>query len=150
MTHWSKFIPHPVTTVVPVDSPNPFYKVDRPYRRAKREQLNRRGIKPTQLRWMVCVETTAIEIPAWAKAKREKRLALAPHRVWFKGRTSGLPRILERQDRESGGSPILTMVEYRVCGRCGRILLNLEAAQRRKDEESSPQGRELPCGSECK
>jgi hypothetical protein len=119
-------------------------------RRTEIARLNRKCIKPTRLQWVICVETTAIEIPGWARAKAETRLTQSPHRVWFRGRNNGRAKILERQDRQAGGKPEVTAVEFRVCGRCGRVMLGLEAQARRRVEESHPQGRELPCSGECK
>ena len=89
--------------------------------------MRARGIRPAKKQWMICVETTAIEIPAWAIARCEKRLSLEPHQVWFRGRNNGRAKILERQDRLAGGSPELTPVEYRVCKKCGRLMLSVEA-----------------------
>lgn len=119
-------------------------------RKVEIEHLNRRGIKPTKTQWVICVETTAIEIPGWARAKADTRLSQSPHRVWFRGRSNGRAQILARQDRAAGGRPEVTAVEFRVCGVCGRVLLGLEAQARRKVEEMHQQGRELPCGSECR
>jgi hypothetical protein len=129
---------------------NPYPRVDRAYRKAEKAKLNKRGIQPAKRQWVLCVETTAIEIPLWAQAKAERRLSVAPHRVWFRGRSNGRAKILARQDREAGGNPEITAVEFRLCGRCGRMMLGIEAEARRKVEESHKQGRELPCGSECK
>jgi hypothetical protein len=99
---------------------------------------------------MIRVDTTAIEIPAWALAKAEKRLPSSSHHVWFRGRSSGRAKILERQDRQAGGRPELTTVEYRLCPVCGRLLLSLEAVARRELDESGPLGRTLPCSGDCK
>jgi hypothetical protein len=56
---------------------------------------------------------------------------------------------LERQDRQAGGRPELTAVEYRMCPVCDRMLLGLEAQERRKLDESGILGRTLPCSSTC-
>ena len=112
--------------------------------------LRGRGIKPAKKQWVICVETTAIEIPAWARAKAETRLSQSAHRVWFRGRNSGRAKILERQDRQAGGRPEVTAVEYRMCPVCDRMLLGLEAEARRKLDESGVLGRTLPCSSTCK
>ena len=88
---------------------------ERVQRKERKRVLRGRGIKPAKKQWVICVETTAIEIPGWARAKAETRLTQSPHRVWFRGRNSGRAKILERQDRQAGGRPELTAVEYRVC-----------------------------------
>ena len=129
---------------------NRWPRAERAYRKAEVERINRRGARPTKKLWLLCVETTAIEIPAWAQAKAERRMSVAPHRVWFRGRNNGRAKILARQDRVAGGSPEITAVEYRACARCGRLMLGLEAQARRRVEEGHAQGRELPCGSECR
>lgn len=118
--------------------------------RKERVRVQRaKGIKPTKKQWMICVETTAIRIPEWAKAKAEKRLSQAEHHVWFRGRNNGRAKILERQDREAGGHPEVTAVEWRLCPVCKRVLLNLEAEVRRRLDESGRLGRSLPCSGEC-
>lgn len=116
---------------------------------AKRDYLNKRGIKSTRIRWALCVETTAIVIPEWAKLRRFRGFSYAPNRVWFRGRANGMAQILARQDREAGGKPEVTAVEYRRCEVCGRILLNLEAQARRRLAEACRDGRGLRCGGDC-
>ena len=93
---------------------------------------------------------TAIALPGWAVARRETRLSVGEQYVWFRGRNSGCARILERLDRQAGGDPTRWAVEYRVCGVCGRMMLNLDAELRRRLDVSGVAGRELPCGSECR
>lgn len=118
-------------------------------RKEVKRRLIRDGIKPTKKQWVICVETTAIEIPAWAKAKAEGRLSQSEHHVWFRGRNNGRAKILERQDRAAGGNPELTAVEFRLCQTCGRMMLSLEAEGRRRLDEGSRLGRQTACGSEC-
>lgn len=118
-------------------------------RNERKRRLRHDGIKPAKKQWVICVETTKIEIPAWAKAKAEGRLSQSEHHVWFRGRNNGRAKILERQDRAAGGKPELTMVEFRLCPVCGRMLLSLEAEARRKLDESSKLGRQMPCSGEC-
>lgn len=130
--------------------PNHYPGLERQVRKVEKAAANRRGIRPAKKLWLLCVETTALAIPTWAIQRREKRLSLASHRVWFRGRNNGRAQILARQDRQAGGDPVVTAVEYRVCKNCGRLMLNLEAAMRRRLEESHHQGRELPCGEECR
>lgn len=130
-------------------SHNNYPKLERRVRRVEREHLQRKGIRPAQRRWVICVETTAIRIPAWALLRREKRLSVGHHQVWFRGRNNGRAKMLADQDCAAGGEPVVTAVEYRVCLRCGRVLLQHEAQRRREMDESFPQGREMPCGPEC-
>lgn len=122
----------------------------RTQRQERKRVLLNRGVKPAKKQWMICVETTAIEIPTWARAKADPRLSQSSHKVWFRGRNSGRAKILERQDRQAGGRPELTTVECRLCSACGRLLLGLEAESRRKLDESGPLGRTLPCSGDCK
>jgi hypothetical protein len=122
---------------------------ERTQRQERKRVLRNRGIKPAKKQWVICVETTAIEIPAWARAKAEPNLSQSPHRVWFRGRNSGRAKILERQDRQAGGRPEVTAVEYRMCPVCDRMLLGLEAEARRKLDESGINGRTLPCSNKC-
>lgn len=129
--------------------PNPYWKASRPYRKARIRVMRNRDIRPARKRWAICVETTAIEIPGWALAKRDERFSVSKHHVWFNGRTNGRAKILERQDRQAGGDPSLTAVEWRLCPVCNRMLLSLEAEERRKLDESSKLGREIPCSGEC-
>jgi hypothetical protein len=129
---------------------NHWPRQERVQRKERQRVLRGRGIKPAKKQWVICVETTAIEIPAWARAKAETRLFQSAHRVWFRGRNSGRAKILERQDRQAGGRPEVTAVEYRMCPVCDRMLLGLEAEARRKLDESGVLGRTLPCSSTCK
>jgi hypothetical protein len=129
---------------------NKWPRQERVQRKERHRVLRGRGIKPAKKQWVICVETTAIEIPGWARAKAEPRLSQSPHRVWFRGRNSGRAKILERQDRQAGGRPELTAVEWRMCPVCDRMLLGLEAEARRKLDESGVLGRTLPCSSTCK
>lgn len=131
-----------------MDEVNHWPRLQRVERRRHKQFLKFKGVKPTKRQWMVCVETTVIEIPEWAKLKAEKKLSSSEHHVWFRGRNNGRAKILERQDKAAGGSPELTAVEWRLCAVCGRMLLSLEAAMRRRMDERY--GREVPCSSECK
>jgi hypothetical protein len=133
-----------------VSSRNLYPRLAKVERKARQRVLRNREIKPAKKQWMICVETTAIEIPAWAVAKADKRMSQSEHHVWFRGRNGGHGKMLERQDRQAGGSPELTAVEYRVCKVCGRLMLSLDAELRRRLDESARLGRQLPCGSECK
>lgn len=128
---------------------NRWPRVERCARQARTCTLRRRGIKPARKQWMVCVETTAIEIPGWAREKAEKSLSASAHHVWFRGRRNGRAKILAQQDLAAGGTPEITVMEWRKCSVCGRMLLNLEAEDKRRLDESSPAGRKLACSGEC-
>src|SRR6185437_13666778 len=119
-------------------------------RRARRVVMWNQGIRPAKRQWVVHVQTTAIPIPGWALARRDTRLTVAEHSVWFRGRSKGRAEILAQQDRQAGGRPEITAVEWRNCPRCGRLLLGHEAEARRKLDESRPDGRETPCGPDCR
>lgn len=119
-------------------------------RKAVIKVIRNAGGKPAKKQWVICVQTTAIKIPFWALARREERLSVSEHHVWFRGRSNGRAKILERQDREAGGNPELTVVEWRTCPVCYRVMLGLEAEVRRKLDESCKDGRLLPCHGECK
>jgi hypothetical protein len=105
--------------------------------------------KPAKRQWLTCVVTTAIEIPAWALEGRFEGMTLGKQYVWFKGRPRWYAKSLVKQDRDAGGDPYVTTCEYRKCSRCGRILLALEAEDRRRLDESCAAGRQKPCGAEC-
>jgi len=128
---------------------NNWPRLERIQRREQKRFLRSKGVRPAKKQWVICVETTAIEIPAWAQTKADKRFTIDNHRVWFRGRNSGRAKILERQDRQAGGKPELTAVEWRLCPVCKRVLLSLEASARRRLDESSKLGREIGCSSEC-
>lgn len=119
-------------------------------RKAVIKVIRNAGGIPAKKQWVICVQTTAIKIPFWALARREEQLSVGDHLVWFRGRNNGRAKMLERQDREAGGNPELTTVEWRTCPVCGRVLLGLEAEVRRKQDESCKLGRQLPCMGECK
>lgn len=128
---------------------NRWPRQERIQRKEQKRVLRNKGVRPTRKQWVICVETTAIEIPAWALAKSDKRLSSSEHHVWFRGRNNGRAKILERQDKAAGGKPELTAVEWRLCPVCGRMLLSLEAAARRRLDESGVNGRQIGCSGEC-
>lgn len=130
-------------------SRNPWPRQERVQHKERVRVMRAKGIKSAKKQWMICVETTAIEIPARALAKRDTRLEASKQRVWFRGRRNGRAKILERQDRQTGGRPELTEIEYRICPVCGRMLLGLEAADRRRLDESCSLGRDLHCSVVC-
>jgi hypothetical protein len=128
---------------------NRWSRQKRVQRKERERVLRAKGIKPAKKQWVICVQTTANEIPAWALAKRDQRLSVSERHVWFRGRNNGRAKILERQDRLAGGVPQLTAVEFRICSVCGRMLLSLEAVDRRRLDESGKLGQQLPCSGQC-
>lgn len=124
-------------------------RAERAYRREDKKRLYRRRIKPSRKCWAVCVETTVIQIPHWAQDKALDGMSVGDHHVWFKGRLRKDVKRLMLEDRQAGGDPEYTQVEWRRCPNCKRILLNIEAEARRILNESSRLGREIPCGPEC-
>lgn len=137
--------------------PHPFRnrwpRAERRYRAARKARLHRYGIKPTMKTWLTCVETTALVIPQWARDRADTRLTVEDHKVWFRGRSGRqvvkMVALLVDGDREAGGEPDVTKVQYAVCEVCGRLLLGVEAEERRTLNESSKDGRKLPCTGDC-
>jgi hypothetical protein len=137
----------------------PFSHLERQTRRAHKQSLKARNFiawrngepetKPTRKQWVTCVATTAIEIPKWAQKKAWKHLSQGEHYAWFLGRPRFPAKMLAFRDEQAGGKPEMTVVEYRRCKKCGRVLLSLEAEDRRRLDESCPEGRKKPCGMEC-
>ena len=137
----------------------PYQRIQRQERRAHRQSLAAKNLKawrngepettPTRKLWVTCVTTTVLEIPKWAQKKAWKYLTQGKHYVWFAGRPRFPAKMLAFQDEQAGGQPEMTVVEYRKCKKCGRVLLSLEAEDRRKMDESCPEGRQKPCGMEC-
>lgn len=138
-----------VPTIIRASNVNNWPRVERQARRAKKKTLRFNGIRPAKRQWMVCVEVTAIEVPAWARAMADERMSSSERHVWFKGRRSGKPQLLAKLDREAGGRPDVTAMEWRLCGRCGAMLLSLAAEMRRRMDEIGALGRMQPCGPEC-
>lgn len=108
-----------------------------------------KGVKPAKKQWLTCVETTAIEIPQWALEKAQRDMSSSEHHVWFRGRSSAHSKVLAFQDRQAGGEPEVTVIEWRRCSVCRRMLLSLEAETRRRLDESGKLGRQMPCSGEC-
>lgn len=98
-----------------------------------------------KLRMVAMVETTALAIPAWARAKAVKGLTGDAGRIWL-GRIAA--NLLARLDREAGGSPRLTMTAYRQCKVCGRALLGV-AAEHRLELDRRFEGERIPCSPDC-
>lgn len=123
---------------------------ERIQRRALKRVLRNHNVKPAKRQWVTCVNTTAITIPQWALDKASPYFSTSEHHCWFRGRSSVHVKLLVFQDRESGGSPEVTKIEWRLCPVCRRPLLSLEADARRRMDESGRLGRKLPCNGECR
>jgi hypothetical protein len=118
-------------------------------RRTAKGRLRYFGIKAARVQWMTSVRTTAIEVPEWAQQAAHKEMSQGKHYAWFKGRRLKHAKRLFAEDRAAGGDPEMTLIQWRRCKACGRILLALEAEDRRKLDESCWLGRQKPCGAEC-
>lgn len=126
----------------------PYSHLQRQERKAVRDRLRYKGIKPTRRQWMTCVVVTAIEIPSWALERAHPKMSQSERHVWFAGRPRRPAKTLIGLDRDAGGDPEVVTVEWRPCPVCGRILLALEAEDRRKLDETRG-GLQMPCGAEC-
>jgi len=126
--------------------PTTWKKTQRSERIRIRKEKRERGIKTARRTFAYCVMTTELAIPEWAYEHSIREMSASEDHVWLQ---AGLARILARMDVESGGFPQITKVEYRRCGQCGRMNLNLLAEHRRKLDESCTDGRKLRCGPEC-
>lgn len=125
-------------------------RLERIERRQKKRMLRNKGVKVAKRQWVTCVQTTAIHIPQWAIDRASKYFSTGPHHVWFRGRSSVHAKQLAFDDREAGGEPELSKIEWRLCPVCRRPLLSLEAEARRRMDESGRFGRLMPCAGECK
>ena len=120
-------------------------------RRAKDRVMRHRGIRPARPHWAVLVEMGAASIPEWAENLRMKGMPTEAGKIWLRGRMLAarvVPR-LQAHDAKFGGKVLVTHFEYRACTVCGRIMLGLEAVDRRQRDTSSPDGRQQPCGPDC-
>lgn len=125
-------------------------RLERIERRAQKRMLRNKGVKLAKRQWVTCVQTTAITIPQWAIDRASRYFSTSERHCWFRGRSSVHAKLLAFQDREAGGSPELSKIEWRLCGVCRRPLLSLEAEARRRMDESGRLGRLMPCAGECK
>lgn len=117
-------------------------------RRNDKARLKYLGQKFARKQWLTAVHTTAIEIPEWAKLAAHKEMSQGEQYVWFRGRRLKAAKRLVAEDEAAGGQPVMTLVQWRRCKVCGRILLALEAEDRRRLDETRG-GRQKPCGVEC-
>jgi hypothetical protein len=128
---------------------NKWPKQARVQRRALKAVLRNAGVRPSKKQWLTNVQTTSLPIPQWAKDLAFKPLTIDQHSVWFKGRPGVHAKELAHQDKQAGGEPEWVAVEYRLCGRCRRVLLGPEASARRMDDITSRGARKAPCSIQC-
>lgn len=112
----------------------------------RRHQLRLRGIKPNRVTMLYRVDVTAIKLPRWALDAAVPELSRSDRHVWL---TRSNAKALEELDRQVGGDPKLTEVEYRRCPVCRRMLIGEDAELRRRMNESCMTGEQIPCDSEC-
>jgi hypothetical protein len=117
----------------------------------QRRELRVRGIVPGRHRRVYRVELTAMDAPAWvaeeaARSSVLRALTSDARTVWLFARSA---RYLAERDRDAGGEPRVTRMEWRRCPQCERLLLGVDAAARRQLDESCRTGRQLPCGPDC-
>lgn len=120
-----------------------------PWRAKRREDVRKRkalGQPVTRQRFVCHVKTNAIPVPDWARLRAVRGLSESDDAVWLSRRDAFM---LAQLDREAGGTPEVTEVEYRLCDMCHRPLLAEDAEDRRALNESDQEGRRKPCGSEC-
>lgn len=114
--------------------------------RRQRAARKARGIRERQRRWIARIDVDAIAVPEWARRRAVRGLSGSETHVWLR---RGDARALEHLDREAGGSPVVTEVEFRYCGVCGRPLIGEEAAARRLSDMGGRTADQLPCSGEC-
>ena len=115
-------------------------------RRARNRELREKGRKPCRMRKAWHVRPEVIAVPAWALERAVRGLSQSTDAVWL------LPTdawMVARLDREAGGEPEMTEVEFRRCEICRRPLLAEDAEARRHLTESAMTGNQKPCGGEC-
>lgn len=117
------------------------------FRAARRREMKEQGTLPARRQWIYSIEPTGLEqLPEWAVENSVKGLGKTSRRVWLWDKDS---KRLIGLDRSAGGRPRVTRAELRHCLNCGRPLVGIEAEQRRKLDESGPDGRRQPCGVDC-
>lgn len=117
------------------------------FRAARRREMKAQGTLPARRQWIYSIEPQALEVlPEWATGNSVKGLGKTARRVWLWDKDS---KRLIGLDRAAGGRPRVTRAELRHCLSCSRPLVGIEAEQRRKLDESGPDGRRQPCGVDC-
>lgn len=118
----------------------------RDLRRSRHENLRCRQTKATRAHRIICVGLSELAMPEWAHKKRVRGLSMTVSTVWLERKDA---LFLAARDREVGGDPILSEAEFRRCSVCDRPLLGQDAMARRRTEESSSTGQQIPCGPTC-
>jgi hypothetical protein len=108
-------------------------RAERAGRKTQREWLTARGLKATRAQHVYRVETTAIDIPAWASQHAIPGFTSEACVIWVRER--GVAKTIARYDTEAGGRPEIQKVEARRCCYCGLWHLGFNAAELREREQ---------------
>lgn len=114
--------------------------------RADRALRAVRGIPERRQRVIARVALTAIGMPEWARRHAVRHMASGEDWLWLPLR---IAQMLERLDREAGGTPTMIEAEYRYCPNCRRPLVGEDAENRRRLEASGATAAKLACGDGC-
>ena len=110
-----------------------------------RKERSSKGLKVCNARRIWSIRLSVIDLPQWAIDRQFKELPHSANWAWLK---SGDARALIKLDRMAGGEPEVTVMEYRRCQHCKRLLLDSDAAARRKLDQSWL-GEWTGCGPGC-
>lgn len=112
--------------------------------RIRKERI-RRGRKVCNALKIWAIRLSVIDAPQWAIDRMFKELPHANGLIWLR---SGDARAIIQLDKAAGGDPEVTVMEYRRCNFCKRLLLDSDAAARRKLDQSWL-GEWTGCGPGC-
>lgn len=115
------------------------------HREEDRDFARKIGFKLPILKQIALVELDAIMVPDWARKKAIKGLTITNSSVWLRRIAANF---LCRLDREAGGTPRLTVTDYRRCNNCKRVLLGPDA-QARFELDRKYEGQRITCGPDC-
>lgn len=105
------------------------------------------GILPCRRQWVWLVEPDRLfAVPEWAREAAVRGLGRLSDKVWLWPTDA---RKLNREAYKAGWRCLMTRTELRHCSVCSRPMVGIEADQRRKLDESGPNGRLQPCGLNC-
>lgn len=117
------------------------------FRTARRQAMKAEGILPCRRQWVWLVQPDQLyAVPEWARRVAVRGLGEVPGRVWLWWVDA---RRLLSESRKAGWRCDVTRTELRHCAVCSRPFVGIEAERRRRLDESSPEGRLLPCGEAC-
>lgn len=124
-------------------------RAERASRKAKREWMTRRGLKPTRAQAVYRVQTDAMNIPEWAEQHAIPLFTREADVIWVKRRS--MAKTIAEYDRAAGGHPSITEHEARRCPLCRRWYLGFEAKMLREREEAARLSRKPlgPCSISC-